>query len=200
MPIIPRIAGSGGSIGTFTTGSTPVISPQSTEISPNSLSDIGSASLAANTIPINGAPNDVLAALTLGGRNLMGRALIEGTGYRIIGFRVGMGGYDPLIPLNALPLNEANTELLAPFYPPISLPPAPIDRFEHPNDNGVSFLCRVPSNQAVAGIGEIGLYAEITFSSNPSEIGDIILFAHAQRPLVGKTLQDVLVWRIVIQS
>ena len=164
------------------------------------LRDPSSGSVASNSTPYGGVTQDVLAALTDDGRNLIARGLGEGLGYKIIGFRVGRGGYNPAVPTEASPLVATDTELIDPFYPSVLLPPATIDRFEFPNDAAASFLCRVPSSEAIAGLGEIGLYAEVTVSpSDPTEVGDVYLFAHAHRPLHAKTLQDVLVWRLVVQ-
>ena len=198
MSIVTNIFGTGGTI-----------------VAPNSADSVGSgasiassalaypatgAKVAANAIPYGGVPNDVLAALTDAGRNLIARSMLEGLAFRIVGFRVGRGGYDPINPLNAQVLNGADVELLDPMWPTILLPPEAIARYEAPNDYGMSFLCRVPSADAIAGIGEFGVYAEILSSPvDPTEVGDTVLFAHMHRPLHGNTLQDVLVWRLCVQ-
>ena len=155
---------------------------------------------AANCVPFIGPPFDVLAALTDAGRNLLARMLVEGLGFRVIGFRVGAGGYNPGAPIHPTLLDTTVTELDDPFFPVIALPPEPIDRYEQPNDQGASFLCRVASGEAVAALGEWGIYVEIIYSPLfPAEVGDRYLFALAHRPMIAKTLQDVLVWRLVVQ-
>lgn len=198
MSIITNIFGTGGTI----------VAPNSADAVNAGASVVSSvlaypaidAKVAANTIPFGGVPNDVLAALTDGGRNLIARSMLEGLAFRVVGFRVGRGGYDPLNPLNAQALNGADVELLDPMWPTVLLPPETIARYEAPNDYGMSFLCRVPSADAIAGIGEFGVYAEILSSPvTPAEVGDIHLFAHMHRPLHGNTLQDVLVWRLCVQ-
>lgn len=156
--------------------------------------------VAANTVPFQEAPLDILAALTDGGREWISRGMGEGLGYKVIGFRVGRGGYDPSSVLAPLPLGAADTELIDPMYPVVSLPPGAIARFEYPNQTAISFLCRIPAGSAIAGLGELGLYAEIiTSPSDPTEVGDRRLFAHVHTPIFGKTLQHVFVARCVIQ-
>lgn len=156
--------------------------------------------VAGNTIPFQGSSQSILAALTEGGRHLIARRLVEGLGFRVIGFRVGRGGYDPSDVFSPLALDGGDTELLDPMYPIVSTDPAPVARYEYPNQSAISFLCRVPAGEALSGIGEIGLYVEITDSpSDPTEVGDRHLFLHCHRPLLAKTNSDVLVWRLVAQ-
>lgn len=199
MPLVTNIAGTGGSFANPTSGDEVNHLVEGGTLPADNPYPVDEALIAANTTPLPGEPNDVLAALTDDGRNLIARQLVEGVGFKVIGFRVGRGGYDPSNPLNPLPLVDSAGELDDPLYPVMSLDPKSIDRYEAPNDYGMSYLCRVPSAEAIAGLGEIGIYAEITYSPVSSEIGDQLLMAHCHRPLFGKCLSDVLVWRIVFQ-
>jgi len=145
-------------------------------------------------------PGAVLASLTDGGRNLLARMLVEGLAFRLVGFRVGSGGFNPSAPASPLPIDPALTELLNPFFPLLSAAPEPIDKYEYANAYAPAFLCRCAAAEAVTTIGEWGVYAEITASPLvPAEVGDRHLFAVCHRPMVGKTLNDVLVWRLVVQ-
>jgi len=145
-------------------------------------------------------PQAVLASLTVGGRELLARMATEGLGIKIVGFRVGRGGYSPSSPTQVVAIDDTATALIDPIFPAPSAPVEPIDRFEAPNDTGMSYLCRLASTEAIAAIGEWGIYAEIVTSPNDStEVGDQYLFAVVHRPMFGKTLQDVAVWRLVIQ-
>lgn len=160
----------------------------------------GGASFANNYPPLAATPQNVLASLTDGGRVLMARMLVEGLAFEIAGFRVGRGGYDPHAPTSPTAIDTTLTELESPFFPAMSLPVEVIDRFEQANDQSAAFLCRVAAGECLTGVGEFGVYSEITASpTNPAEIGDQALFAVCHRPLVAKTLQDVLVFRLVVQ-
>lgn len=145
-------------------------------------------------------PGAVLAALTDGGRNLLARMLVEGLAFRVTGFRVGTGGYNPSAPTSPKPLDTSLTELEGDTFPVLSASPEAIDRYEYANAQAAAFLCRVAAAEAVQAIGEWGIYVTITASPvDPTEVGDVHLFALCNRPLVGKTLADVLVWRLVVQ-
>ena len=149
---------------------------------------------------LKGAPQDVLASLTIAGRTLLARQPQEGLGIKIVGFRMGRYGYSTSAPTEVLPIDDTDTELRDPIFPLLSAPVEPIDRYEAPNDTGMSYLCRIASGEAIAPLGEWGLYAEITYSPNdPTEVGDQYLFAIVHRPLLAKTLQDVSVNRLVLQ-
>lgn len=150
--------------------------------------------------PFSGEPNTVFASMTDGGLALLASARVEGLAYKLIGFRVGRGGYDTTTPTNALPITSSVTELDDPVFPPTSTSPEPFDRIEYATatENAVSLVCRLDSGEALAGLGEIGIYAEILESpADPTEVGNVVLFSVAHRPLFGKTTFDVGVWRFV---
>mgnify|MGYP000232597477 CR=1 FL=1 len=199
MPLVSTPGVPGGSLGSsmgITSSSTPSVST----LPSTGVYLITAGLVAQNLLPVGGVPNTVLVALTDVGAILIARRLVEGLGFKIVGFRVGSTGYDPNDPTQAAPLNPADTALGNTVFPTHLLPPEAIDRYESPNDYGISFLCRVASGEAISGIGEIGIFAQITSSPlNPSEVGTYVLFAHAHRPLFGKTTNDVMVWRMVCQ-
>lgn len=129
----------------------------------------------------------------------MARGLLEGTRYQITGFRVGSYGFNPANPGQPLAIDAADTELRGVTFPALSATPEPIDKLEYANAQAPSFLCRVAADEAVRALGEWGIYATITYSTDAAEIGTRVLFALSHRPMVGKTLDDVLVWRLIVQ-
>jgi hypothetical protein len=70
---------------------------------------------------------------------------------------------------------------------------------ERPNAEAVSLVCRVPQDVGNVGFGEIGIYADITDSVNPSEIGQRILYAVGHFPIVAKNTKSVYVTRVITQ-
>lgn len=70
---------------------------------------------------------------------------------------------------------------------------------ERPNAESVSLVCRVPQDIGNVGFGEIGIYADITDSVNPSEIGNRILYAVGHFPIVAKNTKSVYVTRVITQ-
>jgi hypothetical protein len=81
---------------------------------------------------------------------------------------------------------------------------APVDLedfldIERPSSDAVSLVCRVPQNVGNVGFGEIGIYADILDSVNPSEIGQRVLYAVGHFPIVAKNTKSVLVMRVITQ-
>lgn len=70
---------------------------------------------------------------------------------------------------------------------------------ERPNAESVSLVCRVPQDVGNVGFGEIGIYADITDSVNPAEIGQRILYAVGHFPIVAKNTKSVYVTRVITQ-
>lgn len=70
---------------------------------------------------------------------------------------------------------------------------------ERPNAESVSLVCRVPQDVGNFGFGEIGIYADITDSVNPLEIGQRILYAIGHFPIVSKNTKSVYVTRVITQ-
>lgn len=70
---------------------------------------------------------------------------------------------------------------------------------ERPNAESVSLVCRIPQDVGNFGFGEIGIYADITDSVNPLEIGQRILYAVGHFPIVAKNTKSVYVTRVITQ-
>ncbi|KKN72782.1 hypothetical protein LCGC14_0407490 [marine sediment metagenome] len=80
--------------------------------------------------------------------------------------------------------------------------PSDVEAFldiERPNAEAVSLVCRVPQDVGNVGFGEIGIYADITDSVNPLEIGNRILYAVGHFPIVAKNTKSVYVTRVITQ-
>jgi len=150
--------------------------------------------------PYGSVPNDVQAIITNGGRTLLGRMMLEGLSFAVCGFAVGTSGYDILDPTQSTGPPPGATALGTQIFPLPVPAKETVDLVEFPAVGAVSFLCRLETSEALAGLGELGLFVEILNSPLfPAEVGDIHLFALSHSPLQGKTDNHVYVQRIVIQ-
>jgi len=70
---------------------------------------------------------------------------------------------------------------------------------EIPNLQAVSLVCRVDQTEGNFGLGEVGVYVDITDSVNPAEIGSRVLYAISHFPIVSKNLNSVFVTRVITQ-
>jgi hypothetical protein len=127
-------------------------------------------------------------------RRYLSRALTDGTAFQITKFAVGLGGYNTAFPIFALPVDPTLEHLDAEVYRDT------VDLVETPSTTGVakSFVCRLNKDDIRAGIGEIGLIAEILDSPYATEIGTTFLFAKVHQPLNSKTFSHVQTYRVVI--
>jgi hypothetical protein len=75
----------------------------------------------------------------------------------------------------------------------------PLADIEYPTPQTCVINSRLAPNDALAGLGELGVWAQIIHSTNPSEIGTQFLMAVAHLPLQSKTTKEVIVYRMVIQ-
>ena len=133
------------------------------------------AALAAGT-----AGNDnTLVEFDTGGTGINNFDVLPGTGF------LG-GGISPSLESAAFPAGAPND--LEDFLD-----------IERPNAEAVSLVCRVPQDVGNVGFGEIGIYADITDSVNPAEIGQRILYAVGHFPIVAKNTKSVYVTRVITQ-
>jgi hypothetical protein len=148
--------------------------------------------LSSITAPL--IPGVVYALATDAGRELLTRTWVEGLAFKITQFSVGIGGYDPLNPAQALPVDPTQTDIQAPVFTDV------VDSVETPNETGRSFHCRLLPAEANYGLGETCIWAEIVHSpENPFEVGSLVCFAIANQPYQGKTPQHTFIYRIVVQ-
>lgn len=111
----------------------------------------------------------------------MNRSIGDGTIYAITDFAVGVGGYNPAIPTTVVAVNPALGALLSEVYR------APVTHMQYDAPAAappwtVQYWCRVPRDEAMRGLGEIGLIATILWSPLPAEIGTQFLFANQHFP------------------
>jgi len=136
--------------------------------------DITSVKAQVQTAPLlSGTPDASDLQITFAGTNLMSQSKIDGTNYAVLEFGVGTGGYVPTDPGTITPVSPLAISLVNEIYR---------DRIEAVTYDAdgppwtVDYWCRVPREEAVEAIGEIGLYAQI-ISSPSYPVGSWILFA-----------------------
>lgn len=136
----------------------------------------------------------VVAAVTDVARQFMARSLTDGTSFQIVDFAVGTSGYDPANPLSAIVVDPGATALISEVFRDV------IDQVETATLDGTakSFVGRIARDELQAGIGEIGIFAEILSSPFSFEIGTKFLFALAHQPLNVKTDRHVASYRIIV--
>ena len=146
---------------------------------------------------------DIIAQVTDEGRTLIARATLGDVVFKVEGFAVGRGGYDPSNVVDTLPLDPAAVELSDKVYPdatPLSF--ASFISTEEPKASVRVYNCRVAasplSGNADYGLGELGLYGTIVHSSDPTEIGQVFLYAVSHFPIMCKTRRDTFLRRVVV--
>lgn len=143
-------------------------------------------------------PEAAIGVVTDAGRAALARIPVDGLRFNTFEFQIGRGGYDAEDPMIVVTPDPSDTALLDPIWPAAD-EYAPVTRIDRPTIGGVAFLCRVEADEALVGIGEIGVFATITASpSNPGEVGDRFLFAIAHRPLLGKAPSDSVGFYVTI--
>lgn len=136
----------------------------------------------------------VVAAVTDIARQYMARSLTDGTAFQVVEFAVGTSGYDASNPLTATVVDPTATSLQSEVFRDV------IDQVETATLDGTakSFVGRIARDELQAGIGEVGIFAEILSSPFPAEVGTKFLFAIAHQPLNVKTDRHVASYRIVV--
>lgn len=145
------------------------------------------------------APNTSVAALTNGTRAMMAEVATNGLSFKVTEFSVGSGGYDINNPTQAQPVTPEQTSLDSPVEIESGVYITPVTALEKPSDKSLSILCRLKAEQAVNGLGEIGIFGEVLDpgdSNIPS--GTRFLLAIAHFPLQSKMAKSVYLFRVVI--
>lgn len=71
-------------------------------------------------------------------------------------------------------------------------------QFDIPLPNTVAPVCRLLPTEALYGLGELGIWVEVTTDTEePLRVGEKYLFAVAHFPLHSKTLLETTVWRVI---
>jgi hypothetical protein len=144
-------------------------------------------------------PDPIIASLTDEGRTSFARAVLGEISFVLKGFAVGRDGYDMANPVKIIPINGSLTDLIDQFFPAPGTRKA-YESIEKPTDKTLVVSCRLASDEAVSGLGEIGLWAEIIHSAvSPLEVGTEFLMAAAHFGLQTKTLRQAVVYRFIIQ-
>lgn len=150
-------------------------------------------------MPFTDPPDTILASLTDEGRSNLARVALGEISFVLKGFAVGREGYNDTNPVKVDLINTSSPILGDHFFPAAGARKA-LESIENPTPATVVANCRLDDPEAIAGLGEVGLWSEIAFSSvNPGEVGNEFLFAVAHFPLSTKTLRQVVVYRIIIQ-
>ena len=144
-------------------------------------------------------PDVIITSLTDEARTNFARVILGEISFIIKGFAVGRGGYDGSNPVKITSLDPSLTALIDQFFPTLGTR-KDNEAFESPTDKTVVANFRLASTEAVAGLGEIGMWAEIIHSTvSPAEIGTEFLMAIAHFPIVTKTLRQAILYKFIIQ-
>lgn len=144
-----------------------------------------------------GAASDATthASLTDRAREMIARAVTDGTSIRVTHFAFGAGGYDPVDPLKATLVDPSADSLEQETYRKI------VDVYENASVDGRvrSFAARLSRGELVGGIGEYALIATILYSPDfPAEVGSRFVFAIGHQGLRAVTRSHVETYRIIV--
>jgi hypothetical protein len=128
----------------------------------------------------NGANGNLntLTEVDAGGLGINNFGITPGTGFLA-------GGLDPVLESQKYPSAAPD---VADFYD-----------IEFPNSAAVSLVCRIGLTDANVGLGELGIYVDITDSVNPDEIGTRVLYAITHFAIVAKNSNSNFVTRAITQ-
>lgn len=143
------------------------------------------------------SPDAAVGVVTDAGRAALARISVDGLKFNTFEFQLGRGGYDSDDPMVVVTPDPADTALIDPVWPAAD-EYASVTRIDRPTTGGVAFLCRAEPDEALFGIGEIGIFAVITGSPVEEEIGTRFLFAIAHRPIFGKAPSDSVGFYVTI--
>lgn len=150
-------------------------------------------------MPFLDPPDPITATLTDLGRINFARVANGEISFEVTSFAVGRGGYNVLNPVKITSINAGLTALEDHFFP-ASSGLKPVESLEYPTPKTCVANCRLASSEALAGLGEVGIWATIVYSATtPSEVGTNFMLAVAHTPMHTKTLRQVIVYRMIIQ-
>lgn len=143
---------------------------------------------------------DFIVSLTRRGRELEAQQLLYGYGFKISHFVLGAGGHDLGNPTITLPLNTDANALPSQFFGP-----EPIDRVELIGPTCPKFTCVVQPGEAVGGISNLGLMAQITYvpvgsPTDAPDVGDQFLYALTNFPLRFKVSSSRETYTVTIKT
>jgi hypothetical protein len=150
-------------------------------------------------MPYTDPCDSVIAQLTDAGRNAFARVTLGELTFTPVSFAVGRGGYVDANPVKVEAIDGSLVALIDQIFPTVIGTGKAMESFEQPNSQSLVLNCRLSASEAVYGLGELGIFAEILTSSVPTEVGTTFLFAVAHYPLQSKTNRHVYLNRIIIQ-
>ena len=147
--------------------------------------------------------DEIQAFLTSQAREYLARAINGELSFQAVGFSVGRGGYEPTDPLHVIPVTGAELNLSDQVYPDTT-GYASFQQIDNAAGTPtVVYNCRLAStitqSKADYGLGELGVWAKILHSNNPSEVNQVFLMALAHFPIKAKTRRDTILFRVTVQ-
>ena len=121
-------------------------------------------------MPFLDTPDPIIATLTDEARTNFALSTMGEVSFIVKGFAVGREGYDDVNPVKIDLIDPSLTALGDQFFPTVGTRKA-FEAIENPTPATVVINCRLASDEAVAGLGEIGVWAEIVDSIIPANIG-----------------------------
>lgn len=118
---------------------------------------------------ITAATQTIESVLTDQGRDLFARSLLGELSFQLSGFKAGRGGYQEAMPVWITPVLPGSTALTDAVHP-ISGGVASLVTIETPYPNVVAAVCRIGRNDALFGLGEIGLYCRVVRTGTFSQL------------------------------
>lgn len=142
-------------------------------------------------------PDPIIAVLTDEARTKFAQMTLGMLSFKVKGFAVGRSGYNSTNPVKITPIDGSLTDIEDHFFPTVGI--KLVEAVELPTPSTVVANCRLGKDDAIAALGEIGVWAEIVYSLAPSEIGNTFLMAVSHFPIVTKTLRQAILYRMIIQ-
>ena len=142
-------------------------------------------------------PDPIIAVLTDEARTKFAQMTLGMLSFKIKGFAVGRSGYNDTNPVKITAIDSSLIDLEDHFFPAVGI--KLVEAVERPTTSTVVANCRLGRDDAIAGLGEIGVWAEIIYSQAPSEIGTTFLMAVSHFPIVTKTMRQAILYRMIIQ-
>ena len=149
-------------------------------------------------MPFTDTPSPIVSTLTDEGRTNFARSILGEISFTVKGFAVGREGYLDANPVLIDPIDTSLTTLGDQFFPAVGTRKN-FEVLETPTPATLVVNCRLASDESVAGLGELGIWAEILNSDVPSEIGTEFLMAVSHFGLQTKTLRQAILYRVIIQ-
>jgi hypothetical protein len=147
-------------------------------------------------MPFTDPTDSIEAKITDAGRALLARSLLGEVSFMFEGFDAGREGYQDANPVKIDPVVSSDTALADPVFPLSGL--EPFTTIDTPTDIYAAPVCRIDRLEALYGLGELGIWVRILMDTvNPGDVGTDVLFALAHFPMIGKSDNHVLVYRVI---